>query len=399
MKGRLQLIAFVVARTGRRAVRRVAEPLLRRVASGSRSPGGGTIDALAGLMPDTSTRLLIGPANSAGQGYLWARAIERELPGVGVVAMGTVPPGAVFGFSVDQAVPVEQYRWSPDWSRAQRTAAMRFTHILAESGRPLFGDAGHSPFAELDALRSAGVRVGLVFHGSDLRSPSRHADGSAWSPYREPWSIAPLLELRVRENLALVERLGEPAFVTTPDLLDELPDAEWLPVVIDPAAWSSSTPPLTRDRVVVAHAPSNPRMKGTALIEPVLHRLETEGVIERAPFERVPSTEMPARYARVDVVLDQFRIGAYGVAAVEALAAGRLVVANVTPAVRDRISTLSGRELPIEQADPATLEGVLRAIAADPAAYRERAARGPAFAEQVHGGAYSARVLRGFLTR
>ena len=35
-------------------------------------------------------RLLIGPANSAGQGYLWSRAAEQYLPGLAAIHASTI---------------------------------------------------------------------------------------------------------------------------------------------------------------------------------------------------------------------------------------------------------------------------------------------------------------------
>src|SRR6478735_3864109 len=49
--------------------------------------------------PVTSTRLFIGPANYAGQGRQWARAVEGRLPDVGAVSMASVEPGG-FSFPV-----------------------------------------------------------------------------------------------------------------------------------------------------------------------------------------------------------------------------------------------------------------------------------------------------------
>jgi hypothetical protein len=396
MVGRRQMIGYVVARAGARVLRVLPEPLLRRVVPGLNP----TMPPrpLDELVPGAEVRLLIGPANSAGQGWLWARAVERDRADTGAVAMTVERPGDVFHFSADQSVPLAWYRWSRSWMRAQRsTVVSRFTHVLAESGRQLFGDTTSAPLAELRSLRAAGVAVGLVFHGSDLRSPRRHAASTRWSPFHEPWALTASLELRARENLRLAHRLGAPVFVTTPDLLDDLPSAHWLPVVVDPSRWVSSRPALAGAVPVVAHAPSNGRLKGTDLIEPLLEALHAEGVIDYRRIVGVPSSEMPSHFAEADIVLDQFRIGIYSVVAVEAMNAGRLVIARVEPRVRDRIRAATGRELPILDADPDSLEAVLRGIAADPSTARTVAAAGPGYARDVHGGEMSVAVLESLL--
>jgi hypothetical protein len=107
-------------------------------------------------------------------------------------------------------------------------------------------------------------------------------------------------------------------------------------------------------------------------------------------LEAVTPADMPATIASADIVLDQFALGSYGVMAVQSMAAGRVVVGHVPPEVRARV----GREVPIVEADPTTLAEVVRDLVTDRSNAREAAKAGPGFAEQVHGGARSARVLR-----
>jgi glycosyltransferase involved in cell wall biosynthesis len=102
---------------------------------------------------------------------------------------------------------------------------------------------------------------------------------------------------------------------------------------------------------------------------------------------------MPGLYGTADIVLDQFRIGNYGVAACEAMAAGRVVVSHVTDATRSTVHALTGLPLPIVEADAATLSAVVSGIAANPGAYREIGESGTEFVQRVHNGAYSACIL------
>ncbi len=98
-------------------------------------------------------------------------------------------------------------------------------------------------------------------------------------------------------------------------------------------------------------------MKGTQLIAPVLERLAERGTIDFRYVEGVAAADMPALYGEADIVLDQFRIGSYGVAACEAMAAGRVVVGHVSPAVRSHVLRATGLELPIVEATPDSLRG------------------------------------------
>ena len=161
--------------------------------------------------------------------------------------------------------------------------------------------------------------------------------------------------------------------------------------------WATDTAPMTSGRPVVAHAPSSAILKGSDLIDPIMRTLDAEGLVEYRRIEQVPAREMPDVYRSADIVLDQFRIGSYGVAACEALAAGRMVIASVSEQVREHVRSATGRELPILQASADELEQLIRDIVAAPAKYRGTAAAGVEFVRAVHDGRASAQVLRPFL--
>lgn len=344
---------------------------------------------------DAAVRITIGPANSAGQAYRWARALERDLPGVAAVAVHGIAANP-FQPPADVHVPVAVALRSAAWHAAFEAFLARQTHVIWESGLPLLGRRhGSDVLRESEALAQSGVHGALMFHGSDIRPPERHAAASAWSPFRDAAGPVRALADTAAANAALVAASGLPVFVSTPDLLQWVPDATWCPVVVDPGAWSavSSRRPPSR-RPVVVHAPTQRWLKGTERIEPMLRRLSEEGVIDYRPIVGVPHSSMPAVYAEADIVLDQFLLGSYGVAACEALAAGRLVMGHVDAATRARVVELSGCELPIVEATVDSLEAELRSAAGEPERAREA---GPAFVAAVHDGRASASALAAFL--
>ncbi|MGN6723795.1 MAG: hypothetical protein ACTHJM_14395 [Marmoricola sp.] len=366
-------------------------------------PGGMRYDASRLPAPITAPaepiRLLIAPANYAAQGHAWARAADR-CDGVGAVNM-QVRGEPDYGFPADYSIPLLPFRMAYHWSRRHRRAVTsEFTHVLFEAERPFLGRVSNFDVRrEVDILRRAGLEVAFVSHGSDLRLPSRHALVDEWSPFADatdPWIQA--LEAKAAANNALLEASRAPVFVPTPELLLDRPDATWLPIVVDPARWECDQELFVSDRPRVLHVPTHGPIKGTELVEPVVHRLQEEGVIEYIGRTGVPSADMPELYRSVDVVLEQFRLGIYATTAIEAMAAGRLVVGYLRDQVRDHVREVSGHEVPIVQATGETLDEVLRDLAARPSHYRDIAARGPRFVRAVHDGAYSSQVLARFLT-
>ena len=250
-----------------------------------------------------------------------------------------------------------------------------------------------------DGLQAAGVRVAMITHGSDMRLPSRHAEAHADSPFRSAdWPLIPALEAEARRNRELLDEVGVPIFASTPGMLDDVPEARWLPVVVDGERWANDVRPMQRERPVVVHAPTSSMIKGSELIEPIVRDLHDRGVIEYRRIEGVPSAEMPTLFRDADIVLDQFRLGDYGVAACEALAAGRIVVGHVHESVRAAVERETGWALPLVESDVASLALVLGDLISHRDRAREIAAQGPAFVRDVHDGRRSAEVMAPFLT-
>lgn len=364
----------------------------RLVARRMGRPPAGSEHLVASADPSAPVRVLIAPVNYSGQAREWARSLESADPRISARNFAVDVPGG-FDFPADVVVPVAAYHNSPEWQAAQWRAIGGFTHVLVEAEEPLLGRMfGRDPARECEALRDTGISLAYLAHGTDLRSPRAHLGRTRWSPYADPGVYVKRLESLAERNRALLRRSGAPLFVSTPDLLAELPEASWCPVVVEPERWRS-------DRIDgegplrVVHAPSSAIMKGTDLIAPVVSALHEQGTIEYRPVRGVASHTMPKVFGAADVLLDQFRLGSYGVAACEGMAAGLVVVGHVLPDVREAVLRHSGRQLPIVEATPETVGDVLRVLSADPQRCRELGEAGRVFVREVHDGRMSARTL------
>ncbi len=332
----------------------------------------------------------IGPANSAGQAWEWARAAERRISNMRAVVVAI--ENGKYDFACDERVTAKTFTQDAGWqSRVSRSALQGWTHALFEAGRPLLGTSNGTNFVgDSQLLQSAGVKVGLVFHGSEIRDPATHAARNKWSPFADPTeSLTSRLQEKYNELRPLVVGFDGPKFVSTPDLLDYVPDARWLPVVVDGAIWAPGPPLFSGERPVVLHVPSNSALKGSAYVDELLAELADSGEIEYLRVSGVAPSDMSDLIGQADVVLDQFALGSYGVMAVQGLAMGRVVIGHVTASVRDRIP----RPLPIVEATPDDLVRVLRATLADRDLAQALAAESIDYATAIHDGRMSAEVL------
>jgi glycosyltransferase involved in cell wall biosynthesis len=333
----------------------------------------------------------IGPANMAGQAWAWAKAVERHLPGAATEVI-VVDRGSPLAFEADEIVPATTYAKDARWAEALEARALdTWTHALFEAGRPIFGLRHGRDFSgDVPVLRAVGVEVALLLHGSEVRNPRRHAGTTPWSPFRDPWEELTARLQRGRDQLfPVVDAFEGPKLVSTPDLLADVPGATWLPVVVDLQAWATDQPVMQREVPIVLHAPSRASLKGTAFVEDAMRVLVAEGLVDYRRLEGVAPADMPGHVAQADIVLDQFSLGSYGVMAAQAMAAGRVVVSHVTREVRD----LCPEDLPIVEATPDQIVEVFRGLVQDRDGAKAAAQAGRGYAEAVHSGELSARVL------
>jgi glycosyltransferase involved in cell wall biosynthesis len=346
----------------------------------------------------TPIRLIVGPANFAGQGTQWAQAAQRHLPDVG--AHSYAVRNGVLDFPADHSVAPETYRLDRAWQLDfEQFVTSTYSHAIIEANRPLVGplhgaDASH----DIPILLKAGLNVALLSHGSDARIPSIHVELERWSPFPDmDDKVVNRLEEAARRSVELYTSFPGPVFVSTPDLLDFIPNGQWCPVVVTLDVWSSGKPVMDRERPIVAHAPSQSALKGSDLIDPILRDLAQEGLIEYRRVENVDPADMPEIYCDSDIVVDQVRLGGYGVAACEAMAAGRVVLGHVADHVRQHVLDGTGLELPIVEVTPDTLAEVVRGLVVDRDRARAAAEHGAAFVGAVHDGRRSAAAIEPFL--
>jgi hypothetical protein len=94
-----------------------------------------------------------------------------------------------------------------------------------------------------------------------------------------------------------------------------------------------------------------------------------------------------------DILVEQILIGSYGVAAVEGMQAGRLILGYVAEDVRQIADP------PIVDAPPDRFAAVLNEVLDNWDHYRQIAADGPEYTSKYHDGKTAAEALSGWLER
>ena len=314
--------------------------------------------------------ILLGATNSAGQANSWAMALRKA--GRSAESLQIVSGDNGSWFNADRTILRSEWKPLEFRKRLFQEITSQNSGVLLESLRPIFALNQPSLFTAQEGLNDlidlwrAGLKVAVVFHGSDIRDQLHHAKMDEFSPYRNPVDPSKFEAVRVRaDHTRLIARKLNrhriKHFVTTPDLLHELPDATWLPAVIDIAKFETTTEiKSSSGPLKVLFLPSNGWLKSENLVTPVLEKLAKEGVINLVATGPVSNSQMPSLIESADVVIDRFD-GVVGVTSIEAMAANRLVIANIAPWIYDRAEVTP----PVIHSTPATLEEKLREIASD----------------------------------
>lgn len=246
---------------------------------------------------------------------------------------------------------------------------------------------------EAQLLHVAGAKVVTQAHGDDAHLSSQIADLSLRHALLSSYPLLARNEARTKRRVLYWTQHSDCTFGGL--MMDGLGRWDVLPssiATVDVGVWRRTHPYTRADGyngpVRIAHAPNHRGFKGTEFILAAIEQLQGEGLdIELKLLEGYQNADIRRIFtSEVDVLVDQIIATGYALNAVEGMAAGLPVVANLEDdqltGVLRRYSYLE--ECPILSATPETIADRLRALVTDPD-LRERLGRASeAFAAKYH---------------
>lgn len=328
-------------------------------------------------------RILHAARNPADQAGVVVRALRR----LGHEAEAWVYDENPFHYAVDREINIKSGDPRVFWSTFQE-AIERFDVIHFHFGRSLFPDdwGGVPPLWDLPIYRILGKKVFATWHGSDCRQMRIHLDRNPWSYFK--YSDIRPDDDRTAKVVEVFRTYADRQFVTAPDYLDYVPDAEVIGRVVDLAEWPEQAPDQ-REHPRLLHVPSRRGTKGTELLLPAIERLRAEGLeFEFRLLEGVPHDDARRAIQDADVIVDNLITGDYELVSIEAMASSRVAVANIQDA-----SARAFPDAPVYSLDPDTVVDRLRALINDAELRRSLAARGRAHVATTHDAGVAAERL------
>lgn len=333
-------------------------------------------------------RVLQLPLPQAGQAATLANGLRAE--GIDAKSM-SIRPNA-FGYQCDINIDLQSPNIQTDRSLIHDLA--RDYDIFHFHVRSLFYRQSYSYGTGFDLmmLRFFGRKIFYQFRGSEIRMASvfkRHSR-YAYAGQASANVISKPVEAKQRAFRDYVQAVCHGVLVTDPELQTSVPEAVIVPRALNLDDWSFVGTHKS-DRLKVVHAPSNRVTKGTDAVLAAVDRLISEGHnIDFQLVEKLSHDEARKVYKEADIIIDQLRIGWYGVLAVEAMALGKAVVTYI----RDDLRHYLPDPRPLEIANPDNLYQVLRGLLDDRDKIATLGERARAYAEDVHDARKIARFLK-----
>jgi glycosyltransferase involved in cell wall biosynthesis len=290
-------------------------------------------------------RILHGPHDYGGAGFKISRA-QRKL--------GHQSDFAVFRpsfsrFPADFVLRDEKEFWTRSKKLSFLLKCLRDYDIFHLHSESIFA----AEFRDIPLLKKLGKKIIFHFHGSDIRGKKMHP--------------------RIK--------LADAHLVSTPDLLEYVPDGIWIPQPIDLDYWKSLSVEKKEKAINIIHAPSQRKKKGTDLILSTLEELKREGYpVELSLIEGKSYESLKSYYQKGDIFLDQILIGTYGNFSIEGMALKKPVCVFIT----EEASRLYPEELPVMNTSPGNLKQNLIKLIEDEKLRKELGEKGRAYVEKYH---------------
>ncbi len=159
----------------------------------------------------------------------------------------------------------------------------------------------------------------------------------------------------------------------------------WLP------EFELNLPDPARTRPVIVHSPSAPNAKGTPTVLAAIDSLRGRFDFEFRLIQGMPRRQALEMVRDADIFLDQFVLGGYGLAALEAMALGKPTLCYIKPSMAAQYPA----DLPIVNATQERLTDVIAGLLADGVRRREIGLRSRAYVEKYHDAIKIAGELKG----
>ena len=236
---------------------------------------------------------------------------------------------------------------------------------------------------DLPLLKRLGKKIFVHFRGSDIRSRTWVSEVVMPQALgRSPTGQFPRSTPRQLKQLAIWRRYAGALFVSIPELTEIVPEALVVQQTIDLCRWpyNPENGQSSNPEIVIGHATSNRKIKGTAHLVTAVNQLRDRGHSLRLDIiEGIDHKDVATRYRQCHIGVDELVQGSYGNVAIELMAVGKPVIANLGPWYRG-----NRPDCPIVHSGPAEIGARLEELISDRERRQQLGAAGRCYVEKWH---------------
>ncbi|MBO8156436.1 MAG: glycosyltransferase family 4 protein [Bacillaceae bacterium] len=242
----------------------------------------------------------------------------------------------------------------------------------------------------LDLLKKHNKKLVLQHRGSEVRKRSLAKKMNPYVTVKPYWND----ETRIDSLLNRLSKTFEHIIVADYELHSYVKDyykyIHIIPQVIDIRNLKPSYPSPGKLKPLIVHAPSHQGVKGTEYVLNAVKKLQNEGyAFDFKLIEQMNHKKALEYYQKADLIIDQLRIGAFGILSLEGMALGKPVICYIRPDLLKKYP----EHLPIVNSSPDTIYDRLKELIMDPAKRYDLGVQGRKYAEKHHNPEKIARYL------
>lgn len=238
-----------------------------------------------------------------------------------------------------------------------------------------FGTSLNPAMSDLPFLKNIGKTILMHYWGSEVRRKSKALELNPYAKVKEE-------EEKIVKKLIFVSQYINHCVTefTLPVYVEEYhKHTHFLAQAIDLNKYPYS-PKTPGDKIIIAHAPTDPEYKGTPVIKSVIESLSDKYPIEFVLVQGKSHAEARKIYMKADLIIDQLYSEGYGLFTIESMALGKPVIVSVP----DYFVNKYPPDLPVIRANPDNLQDVLEKTLSEPEKLPQIGAMGRKYVEKYH---------------
>lgn len=246
-------------------------------------------------------------------------------------------------------------------------------------------------YLDFPILKALGKKIIVTFQGCDARIKkfcTTNYEISACAECNDAYgySCGERLDNIKYKRIEKILKCADKVYALNPDLLHNLPGAEFLPYTnIDLSEWTPIKKPGRTDGLIrILHAPSARSTKGTKYLIEACEKLKrAQYPVELVLIENTTSDQIKDLFQQADMVVDQLLVGWYGGLSVEAMALEKPVVCYLRQEDLDRFIPFK-EKIPVINTTIDTLYKNLISLIENPGQMIELGKKGRRYVEEIH---------------